>query len=86
MGIGRTLIDAVAGRTRSTVGFVLGAVSVGHFARWTGTDGAGALAGLEGGQLSLAASGFVGYGVAHPAYVLAFVAGVAALASGLRGR
>ncbi|GAD53042.1 hypothetical protein MBEHAL_1802 [Halarchaeum acidiphilum MH1-52-1] len=80
--LGSRFFDAAGSRSREFLGGVLGCVGLLHFAAWaTIGGGASALADLETGHLSLAAGGLGGYASAHPAYVLAFVAGIAVVCS-----
>ncbi|MBP2250804.1 hypothetical protein J2754_001121 [Halarchaeum solikamskense] len=82
---GSRFFEAIGSRSREFLGGVVGCVGLLHFAAWAAVgDGAGARAALEAGDPALAAAGVGGYVSAHPAYVLAFVAGVAVLLSARR--
>ncbi|MBP1955479.1 hypothetical protein J2752_002402 [Halarchaeum rubridurum] len=76
------VFEAVGSRSREFLGGVVGCVGLLHFVAWVSVgDGVGSRAALEAGDLALAGTGLVGYASAHPAYVLAFVAGIAVLLS-----
>ncbi|GGL30660.1 hypothetical protein EFA46_007090 [Halarchaeum sp. CBA1220] len=77
-GLASRLLGAVSSRVQELLGVALSCVGLLHFAAWAANgDGTRALADLQAGQLSLAAGGFGGYASTHPAYVLAFVVGIA---------
>lgn len=83
--LGSRVFEAAGSHSREFLGGVVGCVGLLHFAAWsTVGDGAGALAALEAGNVALAADGLGGYASAHPAYVLAVVAGIAVLYSAQR--
>ena len=83
--LGSRFFEVVGSRSREFLGGVVGCVGLLHFAAWAAVgNGTGARAALEAGDLALAAGGAGGYVETHPAYVLAFVAGVAVLLSARR--
>lgn len=60
------------------LGVALSCVGLLHFSAWAANGGGTrVLADMQAGRLSLAAGGVGGYASAHPAYVLAFVVGIA---------
>lgn len=80
-GFTSRLFDAAGSRAQELIGGVLSVAGLANFALWTSVgDGSAAVGNLEGGHLSLAANDFGGYAGVHPAYIVAFVVGLAVIA------
>ncbi|WP_435097593.1 hypothetical protein [Halarchaeum sp. P4] len=76
-GLGSRFLGAMSSRTQELIGGILGCVGLLHFVVWMSAGGGtSALADLQAGQYSVAATQFGGYASGHPAYVVAFVVGV----------
>lgn len=77
--LGNRLADAVADRPLQLVGLVLGCAAAAHFAAWTQSPGRTLDTAVATANLRAAAPEVAAYAQSHPAYVLAFVVGVALL-------
>ncbi|MFB6072335.1 MAG: hypothetical protein ABEJ88_05130 [Halobacterium sp.] len=81
MSLESTFADGVADRTNQLVGLLFAGGAFAHFAAWSAGTGPGAAfrQSVRSGQLLAAAPEVGAYASEHPAYLLAFVAGLALL-------
>jgi|GEM_PF-1257625 len=77
MTITSSLGAAVSGRPKELLGTLFAAVGAGHFTLWTQGPGAAFADALSAGDTGGAVGLLSSYTGAHPAYVLAVLAGIA---------